>query len=1309
MASGLTGADIVSSTTPIYVTPPGPFNSTNMDPNAAAAAVDAISQVAQSNVAGGGAVYDPASGTYYTPAHATIYLNNEPTGSTGSGNNTGTSGTSGVGSVKAAGSGTTVATPGGLASGVADIPVGGLSAALPVTTTTKATAAKPATVVAPAGIPKVVVTPTPVPGLTSAQQQAATMAAITGNSGTRNQPGSATDNPFGSSSGSPNGGAPTYDTTNPGGNTHAQIIAAGGPYSSTPAQINALLGTYSVILPDGTLLHQGSTYDPANPGGGTTGGGTTGGGTTGGGTTGGGTTPPPSTSSGGSLPSNPGLAAALSQQSLLQQVLQPSSQRTAGLDIGQLLSAIGSMGVGQARAASPSRGANDPTQTVADRAQQLQQYLNAANPPQENPIVQDAINGVGGLLSGIVPPRYQEPTPYLPPPTQAQNYYAQSDVIPNKDMSRLAPSGASALGFSPTTRQVSSVPFTAAGGLSAAAPSVPLPQPRPYGGPFNALDAAASQYGGPFNELDAMAGYPPLPQPRPYGGPFNQLDAAAMAPTVVADRAQQLQAALTATPNGLSQAAATAPVADSAPTPMDRYHLTPTEAMQRASDMMPNLKLNPTGASPQDLQSMVDAMPSLENIQDPNKALQYMQDSGMMGTINKILPGAHQTNFGDRALGAMGGVTNLPPVIPDLMTMKAFSEPGVQDTLSYINTLGRRPMSASDGVTGPGTGGLAAAAAPAQTASNAPYGGPFNEMDAAAGAPPAVADRTQQLQAALAAAPIDDRAAQIRASLAATPTDDRAQQIRDTLAYNQPAPDQAVGDRAADANKALDAIDAQTVSQGSDNPIVQNAIEGLGNFLGGVIPERYQKPSYEPKSTSDIPGYDQLDENQRLSLLENAPSLPEANGSTVPNKDTAQLVPSSAAPAFTPDASTLGWQNLMRAPESLASTASGPAPFNPNAVGTAPVTRQVASVPYSVPPIASTSTDSTFNTDGQTADADGNIITHSGDTSKQQLDAAIPTDGAVTDAQGNVIRVGDQSGWDKTVSGAGKALSHTGLGAAISHLFPQQWNDMGRTIANWGDSQGASTVDSGFGRFSPMYDATHNSFLDAGQRDHPAMNTSGGGLSAAAAPTAPPPSNGGGGTTTPPPPGMVYDRFGRLVFPGPSYRPGVDPEWLYYRSANSPDGPAYAQGGVVSPAVSGLPMTSGLDPRIGTIMEAEDALTGQHDNPNQALKTFVDSFGQDALQKLVEQTQRGLTMRNRQVQQAAQMAPAAPRMVQGPGTGTSDSIPAMIDGSQPAKLSDGEFVMTADAVKNAGGGDPQAGARRLMALNNQLARRRNAA
>ena len=48
----------------------------------------------------------------------------------------------------------------------------------------------------------------------------------------------------------------------------------------------------------------------------------------------------------------------------------------------------------------------------------------------------------------------------------------------------------------------------------------------------------------------------------------------------------------------------------------------------------------------------------------------------------------------------------------------------------------------------------------------------------------------------------------------------------------------------------------------------------------------------------------------------------------------------------------------------------------------------------------------------------------------------------------------------------------------------------------------------------------------------------------------------------------------------------------------------------------------------------------------------------------------------------------------GPGTGTSDDVPAM--------LSDGEFVVTAKAVENLGGGDRMEGAKRMYSMMNQL-------
>jgi hypothetical protein len=64
------------------------------------------------------------------------------------------------------------------------------------------------------------------------------------------------------------------------------------------------------------------------------------------------------------------------------------------------------------------------------------------------------------------------------------------------------------------------------------------------------------------------------------------------------------------------------------------------------------------------------------------------------------------------------------------------------------------------------------------------------------------------------------------------------------------------------------------------------------------------------------------------------------------------------------------------------------------------------------------------------------------------------------------------------------------------------------------------------------------------------------------------------------------------------------------------------------------------------------------------------------------------------VQSSGIMAAAAGGHIMGPGTGTSDSIPAY--------LSDGEFVMTADAVKGAGNGDRKKGAAKMYAMMNKF-------
>lgn len=66
---------------------------------------------------------------------------------------------------------------------------------------------------------------------------------------------------------------------------------------------------------------------------------------------------------------------------------------------------------------------------------------------------------------------------------------------------------------------------------------------------------------------------------------------------------------------------------------------------------------------------------------------------------------------------------------------------------------------------------------------------------------------------------------------------------------------------------------------------------------------------------------------------------------------------------------------------------------------------------------------------------------------------------------------------------------------------------------------------------------------------------------------------------------------------------------------------------------------------------------------------------------------------------------AGGRYVKGPGDGMSDSIPAAIDGKQPAAIATGEYVVSADVVSFLGNGDNDAGAK---VLDEMVARIRQA-
>jgi hypothetical protein len=61
-----------------------------------------------------------------------------------------------------------------------------------------------------------------------------------------------------------------------------------------------------------------------------------------------------------------------------------------------------------------------------------------------------------------------------------------------------------------------------------------------------------------------------------------------------------------------------------------------------------------------------------------------------------------------------------------------------------------------------------------------------------------------------------------------------------------------------------------------------------------------------------------------------------------------------------------------------------------------------------------------------------------------------------------------------------------------------------------------------------------------------------------------------------------------------------------------------------------------------------------------------------------------------------------PRFLSGGGDGMSDDIPATIDGKQPARLADGEFVVPADVVSHLGNGSSKAGAKKLYKMMDRI-------
>lgn len=169
---------------------------------------------------------------------------------------------------------------------------------------------------------------------------------------------------------------------------------------------------------------------------------------------------------------------------------------------------------------------------------------------------------------------------------------------------------------------------------------------------------------------------------------------------------------------------------------------------------------------------------------------------------------------------------------------------------------------------------------------------------------------------------------------------------------------------------------------------------------------------------------------------------------------------------------------------------------------------------------------------------------------------------------------------------------------------------------------------------------------------------------------------GGGGDGKSKKVGKKYDRGEQAEAPDGGANGGIDREFNYFPNARYYAGgglvTGYAEGGLTSLMPEGGGGGAGGDEQLIDMTMA--ALQGQAPNADAIIQQFIQVFGPEALQDLIAKVQSGS------------------------GDGMSDSIPATVSGqggSEPAALSEGEYVVPADVVSGLGNGSTQAGAQQL--------------
>jgi hypothetical protein len=176
--------------------------------------------------------------------------------------------------------------------------------------------------------------------------------------------------------------------------------------------------------------------------------------------------------------------------------------------------------------------------------------------------------------------------------------------------------------------------------------------------------------------------------------------------------------------------------------------------------------------------------------------------------------------------------------------------------------------------------------------------------------------------------------------------------------------------------------------------------------------------------------------------------------------------------------------------------------------------------------------------------------------------------------------------------------------------------------------------------------------------------------------------------------GIIYDDRGQIIGSKPWEPAPVGPTEI--ASNAIPYTPAKPTGGIANLQPSQVPLYAPPTGAIGTQRQIPQYYntSNMYDFMGRPVYAAAGGIMNGAFPSTPLGEDMGPTMADGIASLAMGGYPRRNGQIDGPGTATSDSIPAM--------LSDGEFVMTAKAVRGAGKGDRRAGAKKMYALMHQL-------